>query len=89
MLFRRKGLDKNFAQKQKWWTDISSLIDTDDETKRRIVSYIYEEVSRGKIGELDWLESLFTAGESIVDVQLDLGVRRRLIVEYVKKPPKT
>lgn len=85
----RRGLDLNFAKKQQWWSDVNQFIETDEKTQLKIVDYIFQVVSKGKLEELDFVIKQFTDGQNGDDVLNVTEMRKQIIQHLLENSSET
>ena len=54
-MFKQRGKDLNLLRQTRYWHDIGILIDTDDKTRQKLVDYVYTNVTKQVLAELERL----------------------------------
>jgi predicted DNA-binding ribbon-helix-helix protein len=81
------GMDMRIAKEQLWWDDISHIIETDDDTTKRLVENVYDNVSGAKLAELKFVADQITAGADTASL-INQIAKRQALIEYYQDPTK-
>jgi hypothetical protein len=84
-LHSKKGMDYNFARQQSWWNQISQIVETDQKTMTKLVEHTFDTVAGAKVGELDWLAEVITAGTAPETILQAVAHRKAMIEHFAKE----
>jgi hypothetical protein len=84
MWYRKKGIDVNFAKRQKWWGEIEGIVETDIKTTKNLVENIYLNVCDAKLGELKFATDVLVQTKDIPGT-LEALAQRQAAIEHFKK----
>lgn len=84
MWLRKKGIDVNFAKRQKWWKEVSAIVETDDQTLTNLVQNVYVNVCDAKLGELDFISNLLLENNNPSEILQEIAKRQGLIEHFAK-----